>query len=91
MAERSARAVRIVTFLNAWKCRPRPPESRIVLRDWIRANADRLEPLSGVAVLDDDRRYPRYDSLWAAGGPVRTKAPGRKLRRHTMPARSPTS
>ena len=73
MAERSARAVHIVTFLNAWKCRLKPLESRILLRDWIRANAKRLEPLSGVAALDDElpgvvaEGEALYDDLMAAG------------------------
>ena len=54
MAERSTRAVHIVTFLNAWKCRLKPLESRTVLRDWIRERDGQLETLSTAAVLDEE-------------------------------------
>lgn len=73
MAERSAKAVHVVTFLNAWKCRLKPLESRMVLRDWIRANADRLDAVSGVTVLDDELPAAAaeveslYDDLMVAG------------------------
>jgi len=52
---------------------PQAARESVLLRDWIRANADRLEPLSGVAALDDElpgvvaEGEALYDDLTAAG------------------------
>ena len=73
MAEKSARSVHIVTFLNAWKCRLKPLESRMLLRDWIRDHAERLEALADVTALDDElparvgEVEALYDDLMQAG------------------------
>jgi hypothetical protein len=71
--ECAARSRDIVKFLNDWACRVNSTDTPIMLAGWIRENADRLERLRGLTIVDDElpdairEIQALYDSLMATG------------------------
>lgn len=71
--ERAANARDIVLFLNNWNCMVNKTDTPIMLAAWIRENADRLEALAHLTIIDDalPAAIPEiqalYDSLMEAG------------------------
>lgn len=82
IAHRAAKSRDIVRFLNDWKCGVNRDNTPPMLAEWIRENADRLEALAHLTIVDAEVLYRLeeiqaiYDSLWeAARAKIRTWGP----------------
>ncbi|MGN6170285.1 MAG: hypothetical protein ACTHQQ_19255 [Solirubrobacteraceae bacterium] len=68
MAERAARAVDIVTFLNSWAARVSRNETPVMLAAWIREQADPLERVASLTIAHErlSSRAEEIGALYAS-------------------------